>query len=66
MQWVEGIAMVTVLLSIGCFGLYLVALLRMPTGRRPLITPTDRFGHALPPTENPDYRDTEEEHEDQA
>ncbi len=66
MQWVEGIAMVTVLLSIGCFGLYLVALLRMPTGRRPLITPTDRFGHALPPTENPDYRDTEEEREDQA
>jgi len=66
MHGVESIAMVTVLLSIGCFGLYLVALLRMPTGRRPLITPTARFGLPLPPAENPDYRDTEEEHEDHA
>ncbi len=46
MHWVEGIAMVTVLLSIGCFSLYLVALLRMPTGRRPLITPcAGRLAH---------------------
>jgi len=66
MQWVEDIATVTVLLSLACFGLYLVALLRMPTGRHPLITPTDRFGRPLPPAENPDYRDTEDEHEDQA
>lgn len=64
MQGIQDIATVTVLLSLGCFALYLGALLRMPTGRRPLITPTDRFGHPLPLAENPNYRDTEDEHED--
>jgi hypothetical protein len=45
-----------------CFILYLIAILRMPTGRRPTIVPMDRLGHPLPPTTNPDYRDTEDEH----
>ncbi len=61
MIWVEGIATVTVILSVLCFILYVIALLRMPTGRRPAITPLDRLGRPLPPAENPDYRDTEEE-----
>ena len=63
MMWVEGIATVTVVLAVLCFVLYIIALLRMPTGRRPTITPLDRLGRPLPPAENPDYRDTEEEHD---
>ena len=62
MIWVEDIATVIVVLSVLCFILYIIALLRMPTGRRPEITPQDRLGRPLPPAENPDYRDTEEEH----
>ena len=62
MQWVEAIAAGTVAFSILCFVLYVIAILRMPTGRRPTIVPMDRFGHPLPPSTNPDYRDTEEEH----
>jgi len=54
---------VTVVLSVLCFVLYAIALLHMPTGRRPAITPLDRLDHPLPPAENPDYRDTEEEHD---
>jgi len=61
MMWVEGIATVTVVLSVLCFILYVIALLRMPTGRRPEIIPLDRLGQPLPRAENPDYRDTEEE-----
>jgi len=63
MMWVEDIATVTVVLSVLCFILYVMALRRMPTDRRPTITPLDRLGHPLPPAENPDYRDTEEEHD---
>ncbi len=37
-MWVEGIATVIVVLSVLCFILYIVALLRMPTGCRPAIT----------------------------
>ena len=62
MMWVEDIATVTVVLAVLCFVLYVIALLRMPTDRRPAITPLDRLGRPLPPAENPDYRDTEEEH----
>ncbi len=61
MAWMEGIAAATAILSLLCFALYIVALLRMPTGRRPKIVPVDRFGYPLPPAENPDYRDTEDE-----
>jgi hypothetical protein len=57
----EDIAAGTTICSILCFVLYLIAILRMPTGRRPTIVPMDRFGHPLPPSTNPDYRDTEEE-----
>jgi len=58
---VEGIATGTSILSIVCFILYVVAILRQPTGRRPTIVPMDRFGRPLPPSENPDYRDTEDD-----
>lgn len=61
MLWVEDIAAVAVILSIACFILYAIDLVRMPTKRRPTITPLDRLGHRLPPAENPDYRDTEED-----
>ncbi len=61
MPWAEGIAAVTVALSILCFVLYIIAILRMPTGRRPTIVPMDRLGRPLPPSTNPDYRDTEDE-----
>jgi hypothetical protein len=61
MVWVEDIAAASAILSIVCFLLYVVDLLRLPTDRRPAITPLDRLGHPLPPAENPDYRDTEEE-----
>ncbi len=64
MVWVEDIAAVTVVLSIVCFLLYVVDLLRLPTDRRPEITPLDRLGRPLPPDENPDYRDTEEERDE--
>jgi hypothetical protein len=61
MTWVEGVAAVTTSLAILCFILYVIALMWQPTGERPLITPLDRFGQPLPPDENPDYRETEEE-----
>lgn len=64
MIWVEDIAALTVVLSVVCFILYAVDLLRLPTDRRPEITPLDRLGHPLPPAENPDYRDTEEERDE--
>lgn len=63
MQWTEYLAAGTVVLSLLCFVLYSIAILRMPTGRRPTIVPTDRLGRPLPPDTNPDYRDTEEEEE---
>jgi hypothetical protein len=62
-EWVERLATVTTLLAIVCFLGYVIALVRMPSGRRPKVTPVDRLGRPLPPRENPDYRDTEEEHE---
>jgi hypothetical protein len=61
MVWVEDIAAVITSLAILCFILYVIALLQQPTGHRPLITPLDRLGRPLPPDENPDYRETEEE-----
>ena len=61
MALVEGIAAVTRILSIVCFILYGVAILRQPTGHRPTIVPMDRLGRLLPPAENPDYRDTEDD-----
>jgi len=61
MAWVESIAAGTTVLSILCFVLFAVEILRMPTGRRPTIVPMDRLGRPLPPSLNPDYRDTEEE-----
>jgi hypothetical protein len=61
MQWAEFIATGTAVLSILCFVLYAISILRMPTGRRPRIVPMDRLGHPLPPSTNPDFRDTEEE-----
>ena len=63
MAWVEGIAAGTTSLAILCFILYVIALIRQPTGHRPLITPLDPLGRPLPPDENPDYRETEEERE---
>lgn len=62
MTWVEGTAAATSALSILFFILYVGSILRMPTGRRPRVIPVDRFGQPLPADENPDYRDTEEEH----
>jgi hypothetical protein len=63
MIWAESIAAGTAILSILCFILYVIGILGMPTGRRPLIVPMDRLGRSLPPSTNPDYRDTEDEHE---
>lgn len=62
MHVAEAIAAGTTVCSILCFVLYLIAILRMPTGRRPTIVPMDGLGRPLPPRTNPDYRDTEEEH----
>lgn len=64
MIWVEDVAALTVVLSVVCFILYAVDLLRLPTDRRPEIMPLDRLGRPLPPAENPDYRDTEEERDE--
>ena len=64
MIWVEDIAAATVVLSVVCFILYAVDLLRLPTDRRPQITPLDRLGRPSPPAENPDYRDTEDERDE--
>jgi hypothetical protein len=44
-----------------CFAPYVVARARPPTDRRPQTSTIGRFGQALPPAENPDYRETEEE-----
>jgi hypothetical protein len=59
MAWVEGIAAAATVLAMASFVVYVAALVRLPTGRRPKITPTDRLGRPLPAAENPDYRDTE-------
>ena len=61
MALVEGIAAGTSMLAIVCFVLYVAAILRQPTGQRPMIVPMDRLGRPLPPSENPDYRDTEDD-----
>lgn len=61
MQIAEDAIVVTALLSILFFLLYVVDLLRMPTGTRPKTPAFDRFGNPLPPTENPGFRETEDE-----
>lgn len=64
MVWVEDIAAVIVVLSVVCLVFYVVDLLHQPTNRRPEITPLDRLGRPLPPDENPDYRDTEDDRDE--
>ena len=61
MQIVEGIVAVTAVLSVLAFALYVAALVRLPTGRRPKVQGFDRYGRPLPPAENPGYQETEDE-----
>jgi hypothetical protein len=58
---VEALAAGVTGLAIVCFALDMVALARLPTDRRPATTTIDRLGRPLPPAENPDYRETEDE-----
>lgn len=61
MQITEAIIAVSSVLAMVFFLIYVVGLLRMPTGHRPKTRTIDRYGHPLPPTENPGYAETEEE-----
>ncbi|HEX8919147.1 MAG TPA: hypothetical protein VF898_11640 [Chloroflexota bacterium] len=63
MQIVEGAIVVTALLSIGFFLLYLIGSLRLPTGKRPKTPTFDRLGRPLPAQENPGFKETEDEEE---
>ena len=63
MQIVEGVIAVTGLLSILFFLLYIVGILRLPTGKRPSTPTFNRFGEPLPPQPNPGFQETEQEKE---
>lgn len=63
MQIVEGVIAVTCVLSVLFFLLYVIGLLRIPTGRRPKTPTFDRFGDPLPPEPNPGFEETEDEKE---
>jgi hypothetical protein len=47
---------VLVVVLVASFGVYIVALSRMPKGRRPTPPVYDRLGHRLGWVENPDFR----------
>jgi hypothetical protein len=63
MHLVETVTTVVTVLSILFFLIYVVGILRMPSGHRPKTPVFNRFGDALPPRENPGYRETEDEQE---
>lgn len=63
MQIVEGIVAATSVLSILFFVLYVIGIMRQPTGRRPDTPSFDRYGDPLPPSPNPGYQETEDESE---
>ena len=61
MQIAEDAIAITAVLSLLFFVLYVVNLLRLPTGRRPKTPTFDRYGNPLPPRENPGFEETEDE-----
>jgi hypothetical protein len=61
---VEALVAGVTVLAIAFFALDMVALARLPADRRPATTTIDRLGRPLPPAENPDYRETEDERHD--
>lgn len=63
MQVVTTVITILVILSIVTFLLYVVSILRLPTGRRPRTPTYDRFGDPLPAEVNPGFAETEDEEE---
>lgn len=63
MQLVETVITAVAVLSILFFLIYVVGILRLPTGQRPETPVFNRFGDPLPPAQNPGYAETENEHE---
>jgi hypothetical protein len=61
MEVVEGIILAICLASLLAFLLYVASFRNLPTGYRPSTPTVDRFGRPLPPSENPGYRETEDE-----
>ena len=50
-------------MSVVAFGLYVVALAKLPVNERPKVPILDRFGRQIGMFENPGYAETEDEHE---
>jgi hypothetical protein len=63
MQIVEGVIAALCLLSILFFLIYVVGLLRLPSGFRPDTPVVNRFGEKIGEMQNPGYQETEDEHE---
>jgi hypothetical protein len=62
-QIVEGVIAATALLSILFFLIYVIGLLRSPTGHRPAVPTFNRFGEPMTPKPNPGYEETADEHD---
>ena len=63
MQIVEGVIAALCVLSILFFLIYVVGLLRMPSGFRPDTPVLNRFGEKIGEMENPGFEETEDERE---
>jgi hypothetical protein len=63
MQIVEGTVAALSILSIVSFLVYVVGLLRMPSGFRPDTPVLNRYGEKIGEMENPGYEETEDERE---
>jgi hypothetical protein len=61
MQIVEGVIAALSVLSILFFLVYVVGLLRMPTGFRPDTPVLNRFGEKIGEMQNPGFEETEDE-----
>lgn len=61
MAIITAIIATTTVLSILFFCIYIGGLVRLPTGYRPKTPTLNRLGQPLAPSENPGYRETEEE-----
>jgi hypothetical protein len=63
MQIIEGVIAILCVLSIIFFLVYVVGLLRLPTGSRPDTPVFNRYGEQIGEMENPGFEETEDERE---
>lgn len=63
MHLISVVITVVASLSVLFFVIYVVGILRMPSGHRPRSPVFNRFGEEMPPRQNPGYAETEDERE---